>query len=473
LLFSLLSLYTAAIACNIPLGGEEETVTSTREQVGTSQPAPEPSEEETVPPPQATNTVGIVEGVVTLEHPGSRGFCDPLPPSTGNIIHIDPSQAGSLAGIAAGVEPGDTLLFADGTYELHGDYLWIDTPGVTIRSASGNREAVILEGNYETAEAISVAASDVTIADLTIRRVETHPIHVIPGEGGNTENTLIYNLHIIDPGQQAIKINANESRSLFADYGTVACSRIELTDAGRPRIWEINGSCYTGGVDGHQAMGWEVRDNLIEGFWCENDIAEHAIHFWKGSRGTVIERNLLVNNARGVGLGLGEGDEMRVYGDGVCSNVGYVGHFEGIVRNNVVFADHGRLFSSEFGFDCGICLDQACEAQVVHNTVVSTQAPFSSIEWRFPNTNVEIFNNLVSHNLRERDGGVASLEGNLEGAPLTIFVDPENGNLHLVPGADMVLDQGIALAEGLCDQDIEGTPRPVGPAPDIGAYEFK
>lgn len=31
---------------------------------------------------------------------------------------------------------------------------------------------------------------------------------------------------------------------------------------------------------------------------------EHGIHFWTGSRGTLVERNLLKNNARAIGFGL-------------------------------------------------------------------------------------------------------------------------------------------------------------------------
>jgi hypothetical protein len=90
-----------------------------------------------------------------------------LPPA-GNVIFVDPSQTGNLTSIVSGANQGDTILFADGTYPLNGVYLWVSTPGLTIRSASGNREAVILDGNYQTTEIIHVTASHVTIADLTI-----------------------------------------------------------------------------------------------------------------------------------------------------------------------------------------------------------------------------------------------------------------------------------------------------------------
>ncbi|MCD6400417.1 MAG: hypothetical protein J7L73_00680, partial [Anaerolineales bacterium] len=118
-----------------------------------------------------------------------------------------------------------------------------------------------------------------------------------------------YNVHIIDPGEQAIKINPVDNEH-FPDYGTVACSHIELTDSGRTHI---RNNCYTGGIDAHRARGWVVRDNLIEGFWCASGLSEHAVHFWKGSRGTLVERNDLDNNARGIGFGLIESGEGRTY----------------------------------------------------------------------------------------------------------------------------------------------------------------
>ena len=97
-----------------------------------------------------------------------------------------------------------------------------------------------------------------------------------------------------------------------------------------------------------------------------------------------------------------------------------------MIRNNVIFVNRPELFASASGFDCGICIAQTCGAVVVHNTVFSTQAPFSSIEWRFPNTIVDVRNNLVSHNLRDR-GGVSTQAGNLQNAAASLFVNAADG----------------------------------------------
>jgi hypothetical protein len=62
---------------------------------------------------------------------------------------------------------------------------------------------------------------------------------------------------------------------------------------------------YTGGIDAHQARDWVVRANRFTGIYCEDgEVAEHAIHFWTGSRDTLIENNVIVNCSRGIGLGL-------------------------------------------------------------------------------------------------------------------------------------------------------------------------
>lgn len=398
--------------------------------------------------------------------------CPSLPDPTGRIVEV--STEAELWNAVNENVPNTTILITDGTYNLgqNGYHLWLDTPNVTLRSASGNREAVILDDNYSRSEIVSIIASNVTIADLTIKRAGTHPIHVMSSDSGDTSNTLIYNVHIVDPGQQAIKINPHSAQVHFPDHGEIACSHIELTDAGRPHIWDINGSCYTGGVDAHQSRGWTIRDNVIEGFWCDEGLSEHGVHLWTGSRDTVVERNVLIDNARGVGFGLMESASGRTYDDNPCPGAtGYVGHFDGIIRNNFIFAGRDALFTSQYGFDCGICLWQACGAKALHNSVVSTQAPFSSIEWRFANTDVEITNNLVSHNLRDR-GGVASLAGNLDDAPLSLFVDGAGGDLHLDASASSAIDQGVSLVGGLCDDDIDGDARPIGASRDVGADEY-
>lgn len=411
--------------------------------------------------------VGLTTAAAALAQPP----CDPLPPPTGPTIVVSPSEAASLRGIVAGAASGTTVLLEDGVWPMdQGDAtsrLVFATPGVTLRSVSGNRDAVVLDGGYDTDELISIYASNVTIADLTLRRAWDHPIHV-SGTSSAITGVRLHNLHIVDPGEQAIKINPGSATG-FADLGVVECSHIELTDVGRGFV---RNNCYTGGIDGHQAWGWQVRRNRIEGFWCGTGLSEHGIHFWTGSRDTVVEENVIVDCARGIGLGLGSSGAGRTYPDNPYPGVGYLGHIDGTVRNNFVAAARPELFASQYGFDAGIALEQARGAIVAHNTVASTVAPFSAIEWRFGNTLVELANNLVTHNLRERDGNPqATLVGNITGASTEWFNDLAAGDLHLSGAALPPVGAGVPLAAGEADRDIDRQPR--RSPPDVGADEVR
>jgi hypothetical protein len=379
--------------------------------------------------------------------------CAPLPPPAGPTIEKYPTDADNLRATIAGAAAGTTILLHDGFYDMSGGdsthRLVFANPGLTLRSASGNREAVTLDGGYITGELVSIQASDTTIADLTLSRAYSHPIHA-SGPDTPIENVLIRNVHVVDPGEQAIKVNPIGAGAV--DNSTLECSHIELTDLGRPFI---RNNCYTGGLDAHAATGWLVRRNRIEGFWCSTGLSEHGIHMWRESIDSVVEENLILDCARGIGFGLGPGAD---------------GHLGGIIRNNFVAAGDSGLFASSSGFDSGIALWGADDAEVYHNTVASIQAPSaSSIEWRYITTDVTLANNLVSDRIWDR-GGISYLSTNTEYAPLSLFADVAAGGLHLIDPTSNPVGAGTPLAPGLADTDFDGQIRDA--APDIGADEI-
>jgi hypothetical protein len=393
--------------------------------------------------------------------------CDALPAPEGTIVEIGPRD--DLPGAVSAAAPGTTILLEDGSYDLTGSTVWVATDGIAIRGKSGDASAVVLEGGYDTAAGglISIAdASNVTVADLTIRQPRYHAIHVT-GTAAPADNALVYNVRIFDPGEQAIKINTG-GNGFFADDGTVACSYLELTPAGRAQVeqYEAAGShCYTGGVDGHQAEGWVIRDNTITGFWCGNaDISEHAVHFWTGSRGTRVERNRLVDNARAVGFGLDSSG--RSYDDDPCLGVPTAGHFLGVIANNFIAATDPDLFASPNGADSGIALWYACGVTVAHNTIAMSDAPYSAIEWRFDTTSALVVNNLTTHSLVPREEATATTVGNLENVAAVEFVDLAAHDLHLSEGATAI-GAGDAQGTTLAPDDIDGDVRPA--TPDVGA----
>lgn len=406
-----------------------------------------------------------VVAVLTCAAPAAaqQAGCEALPLSTGSVVDVVPSQAGGLQSILDAARPGDTIRLADGVYPLP-QTLVLRRAHVTLRSQSGNRDRVVLDGRYTARNLILIQQSGVTIADLTLTRSYWHLVHVAP-ESARVTGTVVHNIRGVDGGEQFIKVNPAGGHT--ADDGVIRCSSLELTDEGRA---QVRNNCYTGGIDIHQAQGWQIIANVLNGFWCSSGLSEHAIHAWTGSRDTLVDRNVVINSARGIGFGLGASVTGRSYGDRPCGGAASIGHFGGAITNNFVAAHDPRLFSSSAGFDVGIGLEQSCQTSVLHNTVVSTSAPrSSSIEWRFAHSSATIANNLVSHNLLERNGGRAILGGNVDRAPLSAFADPASGDLHLTPAATFAIDRGVPLAVQLAS-DIDGDLR--GEAADVGADEY-
>ncbi len=414
---------------------------------------------------RVSSVVAVVAGVICLALPvtaRAQTFCGPLPPPSGAVIDVTPLQVGSLQSILDSAQPGATVQLADGVYTLP-QTLVMRVPGVTLRSRSGNRLGVVLDGQYSIGNVLLVQKSNVTIADVTLTRSYWHLVHVAPD--GPVSGTLLHNLRGVDASEQFIKVNPAEGN--YADNGVIRCSSLELTDVGRPFV---RNNCYTGGIDILQARGWQIYANVISGFWCDSGLPNPAIHAWTGSRDTRVEGNVIINPARGIGFGLGSVVTGRTYSDAPCGGATNVGHYGGVIVNNFVVANDPRLFTSSSGFDTGIGLEQSCETNVLHNTVVSTSAPrSSSIEWRFTNTVAPIANNLTTDRLVPRDGARATTVGNVENASLSLFADVAAANLHLVPGATIAIDKAAPLAMPV-SFDIDGDAR--GAAPDVGADEL-
>jgi hypothetical protein len=368
--------------------------------------------------------------------------CAPLP-LPGTFVEVtDPAK---LVQTVYDAKEGDTIVLPDGTYDLGGKTLQLHANNVTLRGKSGDRSKVILDSSYASGagDSILVTGNNCTIAHLTVKRAYNHPIHVTPNGTADSTGARIHDVYVLDPGEQGIKVNS-DGAGHHTDNGTITCSKIELTDAGRPKI---RNNCYTGGIDIHRARGWRMSDNEIVGFWCATGLSEHGIHIWTGSRDSIVERNTIRECARGIGLGLGEGTDGRTYSDNPCGGATKVGHYGGVVRNNFVYATIPS-------FDVGIGLEEACDVKVVHNTVFSTNPPLSSsIEWRFANTKAEITNNLTTHALKDRGAGATATSAGNVTATAAMFSSA--GDVHLqatVAGA-------VDVPAGVCDDDIDGQPR--------------
>ncbi|BHH84103.1 right-handed parallel beta-helix repeat-containing protein [Desulforhopalus sp. 52FAK] len=382
----------------------------------------------------------------------SIGSCGPLDAAKYpcDVIVSGPDQLRNAVSTAGA---GNTICLETGTY--HVSNLWVSSPGVTIRSASGERELVIIDGNYASSQSIlNIRGDSVTIADLTIQRSWYHPVHV----SGGGHNVLLHNLHIIDGREQFVKVNPNGDSG--NDNGVLECSLLELTDTGREFIQKNADGypCYTGGIDTHAADGWVVRDNVFRNIYCEDydpdkfELAEHAVHFWSETSNTTVERNKIINCARGIGFGLGSS-----------------GNSGGVIKNNMVY--QGGVSGI---FDVGISLESSPGTEMYNNTVYLTDYS-NGIEYRFTDTtNITIQNNLTNMSISDRSSGCGAgdctVNTNSTNAQPDWFTDVSVGDLHLATAIDGVVDQGIDLLS--VEDDFDGGPRLSG-SYDIGADEYE
>lgn len=341
--------------------------------------------------------------------------------------------------------PGDTILLEEGTYQITTWALAVNTSNLTIRGLSGIRENVIVQGQGMTTGSVNhgffVAAHHVTIQDLTIQNVRNHGIQT----DVNIDYLHVNNCIFRDTYEQMLKVPYDTGVSDPSEDGLIENCLFEYTEG-------IGPNWYIGGIDVHFGKDWIVRKNIFKNIQSPGGhIAEHAIHFWTRSQGTLAEQNLIINCDRGIGFGLESSP-----------------HFDGIIRNNMIYHDG----SGEFP-DVGIALESSSDTQIYNNTVIlnHTLHP-NAIEYRFSDTiRTHIANNVTNKLITSRDGGTATVESNLTSARLSWFVNPSAGDLHLAHKIKSVVNQGIVIT-GLTN-DFDGDRRPLQGGIDLGADEFR
>jgi hypothetical protein len=340
-----------------------------------------------------------------------------------------------------------TIVLADGTYTVP-NTLHITAPNVTITSASGVRENVIVQGDAMSANAaigdvILASASYFTVSNLTLQHSGWHLLQVA-GEV-NADNAVIHNVVFRDAYQQLLKVSFDPSTpTVTGDNGVIEDSLFEYTAGIGPEY-------YIGGIDVHGGQNWIVRGNTFRSIISpDTSVAEFAIHFWDGSGNALVEKNLIVNCDRGIGFGLAN-----------------EGNTAGIIRNNMIYhaANDGQFE------DVSIYLEDSPNSQVYNNTILAEHTYPNAIEYRFaPTSGLLIVNNLTNKAITARDGATATTGSNVVTAVDSWFVNPSQGDLHLAAKIAGVVDAGQAVA-GLVD-DFDGTPRPQGSGFDIGAHEW-
>ncbi len=281
--------------------------------------------------------------------------------------------------------PNTTIVLRPGTYRLYAPVA-VTTDNLTIRGLENRCDKVILVGNgmdeknhKGVTSGFWINARNTTIANLTVGEVYNHPIQI----SGNAEAPRIYNVRLVNAGQQFIKSNPRPSGK-GVDFGIVEYSVMEYIDGPPKTNHDGAGTGYTNGVDVHGGHGWLIRRNRFINFHTP-DGSDHewnaAILMWQGSRDTVTENNLFLNVDRAIAYGLGDRG-----GD----------HSGGVIRNNLIVMSPG-LYSvaRRWRADAPILIWDSPETKVLHNSILTNgNTPFS-IESRFDNTGVLISNNLA------------------------------------------------------------------------------
>ena len=414
--------------------------------------------------------------------PAQRTACDRLTErvqgSAGRILRVRPAgpemvqldgREMTLRQAVNEAADGDTVLLMDGVYGLpeaaDGGYsgIYATVANVTIRGESLDASRVVIDSGYRghggSSGAITIDAPGVVLANVTVRRSIFHLVHLL----GNADGVTVHNVRLLDGGQQFLKSSGGDNH---IDDVVVSCSDFRMTDEGRANVWGYGGRsthCYTGGIDSHVGRGWHIHDNSFRGIHCTADesprpahgrfpemrggesyvggLAEHAIHMWDAPEdgGHTIERNVITDCARGIGIGM----RNSVY--------------DTTIRNNVV----SSRFPGGGQHDVGISIERGHNIGLFHNTVIFTHVDgyANGIEVRWDETgDVVVRGNLLNRLIRLRNGAEAMQAHNREDASLPWFRAPDEGDLHL-RGCPAELVEGIPAA-GFVIDDMDEDERP-------------
>jgi len=371
-----------------------------------------------------------------------------LPPPSGAVVTVTTET--ELQSAIASLTSGTTVMIAPGTYALTRT-LYVKGPlaDVAIRGSSDRRDDVVLRGPGMTNPAYGAVefgiwvGGDVkrlTLANMTIRDVYFHPIIMNAGP----QSPHLYNLHLINGGQQLLKTNPADDGSGIND-GLIEYSVFEYAPNSRDD--------YANAIQVLAGAHWIIRNNLIRNIKAPSgQQAGPAVLAWFSASGTVVEGNTFINCQREISFGLID----RTPND----------HSGGIIRNNFIYRDA----SVENG-DVAIGVFDSPNTKVLHNTIYVNGSYPNAIEYRFPQASgILIANNLTNKLVAARDGATATVAGNYTSASLAMFVNPAAGDLHLLPTATAAIDHGSALPDVPVDWD--GTPRSAAGPPDLGADEY-
>jgi hypothetical protein len=400
----------------------------------------------------------IVPGIVRGQSLGSPCLAAlTLAMAGARIINV--ATEAQLQSAMGNLQTGDTIVLANGTYNLTSTLHVNGRDNVTIRGNSGCDQVIMVGRGMDNANYGSVLhgiwsnSRNTVIAHLTIR--DTYDNTII--FNGGAQSPRVYNVKLLNSGSQFIKANPLDATT-GVDNGTVEYSIMEYT-AGPPATDHGAGAGYTNGLSIHTADNWVIRRNLFKNFHTPDTAVylwNPAVLMWNHSTNTLTERNTFINVDRAIAYGL--------YDRGSD-------HQGGVIRNNFIYLQPNLMSTSRKASSDGqIIVWDSPGSKVYHNTILTNGNVVKSIEFRFNTTGGEARNNLADTPIGSRDGATFTQSGNLLTATASLFVNPSAADLHLKSTATAVIDQAPALSS--VTNDIDGNSRPTGAGYDIGADEY-
>jgi hypothetical protein len=403
----------------------------------------------------------VLAAIGNLASGASPGNAPPLPITGTRIVNV--STEAQLQTAMGNLQSGDTILLADGTYNLTSTLYINGWNNVTIRGSAGSTN-VVLAGkgmnntNYGNVPfGIWSNGTNTTIAHLTIR--DTWDNEIIFNTGA--QSPLVYCVTLLNAGSQFIKSNPTDvTNGLGVNNGVVEYCWFDYT--GSPPGDHGTGVGYFNGISAHAAQNWIVRGNLFKNLHNPDSAAylwNPAVLFWNHSVNTLTEQNTFLNVDRAVAYGL-------------QNTTPFFDHAGGVIRNNFVCLVPGLMSASRSaGSDGSLIAWNSPGTQIDHNTVLLNGNEFYAVEFRFATTtNGTARNILADAPIHLRDSATATLNSNLVTAVPGMFVNPLAADLHLLASATNAIDKGITLST--VTNDFDGDRRPRGASSDIGADEF-
>ena len=296
-------------------------------------------------------------------------------------------------------KPGDEIVLAPGEYAI----------GRTATRSAGSKDQPIVVRALELGTArVSVRGAEGFVVQhpywifenlsMTGGRGVEHAFHVV----GAADHTVIRHNHLVDFAA-AVKGNGvgKHPGRQFPDDVLIERNFMHNTAPMETKV-PVTPVDVVGG------RRWILRANFIADFakiwgaYGDKSISYGA--FLKGnSKEGVFEQNLIICEWRhtggirvGLSFGGGGSEPAAVCEEGDCTYK----HRDGVMRNNVVM---------NCPADAGIYVNASRDIKIFNNTIYRA----NGIDVRFPQSNAEIRNNIISGGIRSRDDGAIIAENNL------------------------------------------------------------